>query len=529
MPDGVRLATTVYRPDGVERAPTVLMRTPYGSTRWRTPMFLFAQLFAEAGLAAVLQDVRGRYASEGSFVPFVNEAADGAATIDWVRDQPWFGGRLGLAGFSYLGYTAWAAQAQRPDAVDAVAVGIGTSDLYASFYPGGAFSLEVALRWAAGVGERESLAERDVDFERAVGFRPIRGADRVAARERTFFRDWLDHPRRDDYWEGFRPRLTKTPATLLVAGWYDFFLGPQLDDYATLLANPEAGPVRLVVGPWTHGRYLKRRRSPRARWFAREAAREMLAFFERHLLEHGDGDGGVGARILPVGEETWQEHASWPPEEAEPLRLHLRSGGKAGGLGGDGRLAAESPGVDEPADVFTADPSDPVPSLGGALIGPGGAVDQRPAEARSDVLVYTGEPLASDLLLAGPVRCELWVASGAPDGDFTAKLVDVSPDGAALNLAEGVTRARWRNGDATPSWLEPDVATRLDIDLWSIAARVRAGHRLRLEIAASSFPRFDRNPNSRDDPSRAEQGLAARQSVYHDAEHPSILTLTRLP
>jgi putative CocE/NonD family hydrolase len=528
MPDGVRLATTVYRPVGAERAPTVLLRTPYGSRQWRTPMFLLGQAFAEAGMTAVLQDVRGRYDSEGAFTPFVNEAADGGATIDWVREQPWFGGRLGLAGFSYLGYAAWAAQGARPDAVDAVAVGIGTSDLYASFYPGGAFALETALRWAAGVGERENLPERNVDLERAMPFRPIREADRVAARERSFYRDWVDHPRRDDYWNGFHPQLAKTPPTLLLAGWYDFFLGPQLGDYAALLANPDAGPVRLVVGPWTHGQYVKRRRSPRSRWFARTAVREMLAFFERHLLEQSDVDASAGAHILALGEETWRDYPSWPPPGVEPLHLHLHSGGNAAGPAGDGRLGAEDPAADEPADTFTADPNDPVPTLGGALIGPGGAVDQRAAEARSDVLLDTGEPRPDDRHQAGPVRCELTVESSAPDADFTAKLVDVAPDGLAVNLAEGVVRARWREGGMEPGWLESGVPVRISIDLWSVAARIRAGHRLRLEIAASNFPRFDRNPNSRDEPAATDTGLAAQQTVHHRAEHPSTLTLTTL-
>ena len=529
MADGVRLATSVFRPVGEPRVPAVLLRTPYGRGSWRTPIFLMARLFAEAGMAAVLQDVRGRYDSEGRFTPFVNEGADGGRAIDWVLEQPWCNGRLGLCGFSYLAYSAWAALERRPDRVTALAAGIGASDVWSTFYPGGAFALELALRWSSGVGERENVPERRVDLDRGLRFRPLREADRVALRERPFYRDWLDHPRRDAYWDGFRPEVRRAPPTLLLSGWYDLFLGPQLADYAALRASPEAASPRLVVGPWTHGRYQRRRRSPRSRWFGHVAAREMLGFFERHLLERGGANAKPGARILALGEEHWRDFDAWPPDGASAQRLHLRSGGRANGLGGDGRLDPEAPDGAEPPDRFTYDPADPVPSCGGALIGPGGAMDQRGVEARSDVLVFDGLPLGRDQLLAGPVRCTLFAASSAPDTDFTAKLVQVAPDGRATNLCEGVTRSRWRQGGAEPAWLEPETPARIEIDLWSVAARVPAGHRLRLEISSSSFPRFDRNPNTRDEIATTAGGVPARQTVLHDAEHASSLELHVLP
>lgn len=515
MADGVRLATTVWRPTGVERAPAVLLRTPYGSRRLATPMFLLARIFAEAGHAAVVQDVRGRYASEGEFTPFVNEAADGASCVRWAAEQSWCNGSVGLVGFSYLAYAAWAAQAACPEPVKAVAVGIGASNLHDTFYPGGAFSLETALRWAAGVGERENLPERRVDFERAVRHRPIRQADRVAIRQRDFYRDWLDHPRLDAYWQAFRPDVRRAPATLLVAGWWDFFLGPQLADHAALAASADAGATRLVLGPWSHGRYVRRTWSPRTRWFGRAAVLEMLRFLDRELL--GIDDGAAPAlRMLPVScagpEERWLDADAWPPPDVRAQRLHLRAGA---------RLDPEPPGAEDPT-RFTYDPEDPAPSCGGALIGPGGPMDQRGVEARADVLTFT-EPAAHGRarLIAGPARCILHAASSAPDTDFTAKLVDVAPDGTAINLAEGIVRCRWRDGGDEPSWLEPDVPVRLEIDLWAVGARVSAGHRLRVEISSSSFPRYDRNPNTRDDPATAEKSTPARQTIFHDAERPS--------
>jgi hypothetical protein len=525
MADGVRLATWVFRPADRPRAPVVLIRTPYGARSFRVPMRLLARLFAEAGYACALQDVRGRYESEGQFEPFVNEAADGERTLAWLLDQAWCDGRLALVGFSYLAFTAWAAAARAPDAVRAVAVGIGASDFHPVFYPGGAFSLETALRWAASLGERADVPEWRIDLARALRFRPVRAADRVAIRERSFYRDWLDHPRRDEFWRARSAPLERMPAALLLAGWYDLFLGPQLADYAALAAGGAAArPPRLVVGPWTHGRYARWSFGPREQWFAHVAASEILAFLDREL-----GDDGAPAarpvRLFELGGRGWIDADAWPPPGTAERSLYLRGAGRANTLAGDGRLELEAPGGAEPPDRFDYDPASPVPSLGGALLGPCGALDQRPVELRPDVLCYTSAPLDRDLHLAGPVRAVLFVASSAPDTDFTAKLVDVAPDGLATNLCEGVARCRWRLGGTEPAWLEPGAAVRLEIDLAATCARIARGHRLRLEVSSSSLPRFDRNPNTRDDPARAERGAPARQTVLHDTEHPSRLVL----
>jgi putative CocE/NonD family hydrolase len=527
MADGARLATWVWRPLGLPRAPAVLIRTAYGAQSWRVPIRVLARLLAEQGYACALQDVRGRYASEGEFEPFLHEAEDGERAIAWALEQPWCDGRLGLVGFSYLAYTGFAAASRAPDAVRALALGIGCSDFHAAFYPGGAFALETALRWAAGLGEREDLPERRLDLSRAYGFRPIAAADRIAVRERSFYRDWLAHPRPDAYWRARTPELRRLPPTLLVAGWHDLFLGPQLADHAALAAGGSARAPRLVIGPWTHGRYLRRTRSPRAQWFGHAALREILGFLDREL----GGEGGEPLRRVRLFElfgRGWIEADAWPPPDAREHSLYLRSGGRANTLGGDGRLELEAPGGGEPPDRYVYDPDDPVPTLGGPLLGPGGMADQRAVEARGDVLCYTSAPLERALSLAGPVRAVLFVASNAPDTDFTARLVVVAPDGPALPLCDGIARCRWRLGGDEPSWLEPDAAVRLDVDLAATCARIAPGHRLRLEVSSSCLPRWDRNPNTRDDPAFAEKGVPARQTVLHDAEHPSRLVLRAL-
>lgn len=526
MADGVRLATQVLRPAGAQRAPAVLIRTPYGS---RMPRFsaLLARLFAEAGFAVVLQDVRGRFLSEGRFDPFHAEAADGARTLDWIADQAWFGGRTGAIGFSYLAYTAWAARAAAPARVDAVAVGIGVADLHPMFYPGGAFSLETALRWSAGVGLREEVPERRLDLARGLRHRPLREADRVALRERPWFRDWLDHPRRDGFWQSLAAPLEDAPPTLSIAGWYDLFLAPQLAEYAALATGAGGPPPRLVVGPWAHGRYRHPRWAPRQRWFARVALEEMLAFLDRHLRDAGDLRARP-VRVSPAEGGAPIDLAAWPPPDARPRVLYLRSGGGANTLAGDGRLDSAEAGRGEAPDRFTYDPADPVPSLGGAMLGPSGRADQRPVESREDVLCYTTGPLEAETLLAGPVRVVLHAASSAPDTDFTAKLVSVAPDGRSVNLCEGVARARWRHGGEAPRWLEPGVPEAFEIDLGAVVARLPAAHRLRLEVSSSSFPRFDANPNTRGPIPLAECGVAAQQTVHHEPDGPSRIELHTL-
>ena len=288
MPDGTRLATTHVWPIDVRgSAPTILIRTPYG-VRARPPgMIWLGRLLAESGYHVVLQDVRGRYASEGEFEPFVHEADDGAATLDWLETQSWSEGPVGMLGASYLAYAAWAAASLRPERIGALSIAIGSSDLFPVFHPHGVFSFANSVEWAAGVGEREGVDRRHVDLERAFAHEPIRDADRVARREVSFYRTWVDHPTRDDYWERVRAELPEpAPPTLFFAGWWDFFLEPQLADHAALAERASGGgdaAPRLVLGPWSHG--------PVAHWrFLRHGLlgrtlRATIAHFDTHLTD----------------------------------------------------------------------------------------------------------------------------------------------------------------------------------------------------------------------------------------------------
>jgi putative CocE/NonD family hydrolase len=567
MEDGVRLATRRLSPLHGQRVPTVLIRTAYGTRQRLSRDMLLGQLIAEAGYHAVVQDVRGRWDSEGSFTPFANEARDGAATLAWITQQPWCGEGIGLVGSSYSGHAVWAALSAAPVNVNAAVVVMGSADLYPAFHPGGAFSLATALDWATRVGDRETTPRAHIDLERGLRHRQVGEADRVALRRIDWYRDWVDHPRRDAYWEELAAGLPdQAPPSLLIAGWYDCFLDAQLRDYQRLVerAGEQRGVIpRLVVGPWSHGRAAHPRWRGLGRGFLGVSLREILAFLDLHLAgpsTHGEPapspalqsvsspalqsvsspvlyfmGGGAAKSPSRSSAADWRSAPVWPPPKARGRSLFLR-GARVAAERHDGGLSWEPPAVQEEPDSFEADFEDPLPSVGGAFFssrnrGRGsGAVDQRVLDGRSDLLRYTGEALGSALEIAGSAKLVLHATSDAKNTDFVAKLVDLAPDGSALNLCEGIIRCPWRDaGEGASDTARPglDTPRALEIDLWACAWRFERGHRIRLEVASASFPRFDRNPGGGDEASETGPASpsATRHTLYHDRERPSHLIL----
>jgi hypothetical protein len=510
MRDGVRLRTLRVGPAEGGARPTLLIRTPYG-IGWNPPLFalpIVARFFARRGYHVVLQDTRGRYGSEGAFYPLRPEADDGRDALEWISKQPWFDGRLGMWGASYFGYTQLSVAADPPEYLKALVPIVTTTDFHAFFYPGGAFSLLSALRWAAGNGERKGRRAPERRLPAAARARPLRGAVDATGRSAAFFADWVDHPELDDYWRAINrteARGTRVP-TLNVAGTYDIFCGPQIEDFHSLGAAS-----CLDLTPAAHGSYAisARRLGWRNAGMLRQFASH-LAFLDHHLQGRPLARGRV--RRYVQGEDRWLESPTWPPPGARSVRLHLRAGA---------RLDAEAPGGDEAPDRFVYDPSDPVPTRGGTFLGPrAGPADQRPLESRADVLRYDTPPLAHAHTLAGPVRVHLRVSSDAPATDFTAKLVQVpaDPGRPALNLCEGIARLPRIDGEAIPA----------AIDLWHASAAIPAGDRLRLEISSSNFPRFDAHPNVAGHPGHATEQRPARQTVHHARDAASWLELVAL-
>jgi predicted acyl esterase len=515
LEDGTRLATLVVRPVSTQVVPAsaVLVRSA-DVVRGASWPALAAQLLAEQGHVVVVQECRGRNDSEGRFRPFADEAADGAGTIEWIAKQPWFEGTLSLVGFGYAGYAAWAALSRATLPVRALVVGFAGRNPYDWLHAGGAFQLESGLAFGVGLGDSVPVAPRALDLARATRFRPVREADRVAHRRTDWFRDWVDHPEPGEFWNDITPPLPdEPPPSLLVGGLHHPALGAQLRDHADLA-----------------GIRLPRRERPRGAGRLASALGATVDFLARRAL--GESPAPAPVRVFVRGTQRWREAAGWPVPAAQTRTWYLRGDGRANDEGGG--LSPDSPPADEPADHFVYDPADPVPTRGGAAQSSAGPLDQRSVESRGDVLCYTSAPLSEDLVLLGPALVELFAASDAPRTDFTAKLVEVSSDGAAVGLCDGIAR---RGGSVEPRddsdarRPEPGVVERLEIDLWAVSCRVRAGSRLRVEISSSNFPRFDRNPNTWADPGDLAGGAAriARQTVLHDAAHPSRLRLPVLP
>ena len=556
MRDGVLLATDVYRPAGAGPFPVVMMRLPYNKEQ---PVLLFLAgdilRVAQAGYAVVVQDCRGTWASEGEFSPYFQEAEDGADAIAWAAAQAWSTGDVGMMGASYYGATQWLAATQAPPALKAIAPFITTDQYFEKWtYQGGAFQLGFMLQWASvtfGVAEAVRRLMRGAGDAAGVGS-AIGAADAVAANYwhlplcelpevanlTPYVKDWLAHPDYDDYWRAAAPcehyENITTPA-LNFGGWYDLFLGGTLANYAAMKGRT---PQKLVIGPWVHGYnggvYPARNFGLMAHDGVADVTAMQTRWFD-HFLK-GEANGVLDeppVKIFVMGPDVWREEADWPLPDTDWQQWYLHSAGSAGTKPADGVLSRHTPG-DEPADSYLYDPRDPVPTVGGASFLPGlfiaanaGPRDQREVEQRADVLCYTSEVLTADMEVTGPVRLVLYVSSSAADTDFTGKLVDVHPDGTALILTDGILRARYRESLSTQKLLTPGEVYRIEIDLVATANVFAAGHRIRLEVSSSNFPRFDRNTNSGGVIAQETEAdfVRATNTVWHDDVRASHLIL----
>jgi putative CocE/NonD family hydrolase len=556
MRDGVLLRADVYRPAQGGPHPVLLSRTPYDKSQPFAPGVMPDPLQATAaGYVFVMSDTRGRYASDGEFTPFVNEREDGYDTVEWAAAQGWSDGNVGMIGGSYIGYTQWMAAAAAPPHLRAIAPVVATSDLHGAWVgEGGASSLWFNVSWLLSSLGPDVLARRAPgDTARAAQL--TKAIDRMGdhlpalpgavdeALDDAFvgdiYRSWLAHPTRDAFWRDLSPREAhpriQVP-TFNVGGWYDVFLGGSLDNAVGMWAKgaTEASRdgTRLIVGPWRHA--IPSLADPAGDVVfgldSTGAGMDMpglqLRFFDRWLKGSQPSPADdARVRLFIMGENRWRNESEWPLSRAVDTPFYLRA---------NGRLDRGRPAGDEAADTFTADPNDPVPTIGGnlccwQLVLQPGAYDQRPVEARADVLVYSTEPLAEDVEVTGNLVAHVFVASTAPDFDVTAKLVDVEPNGFARNVAEGIRRVRYRLGTEREVLLPAGEVAEIEVDLLATANRFLAGHRIRLEIAASNWPRFDRNPQTGGVIAEATELRPARQTIFHDAAHPSRINLPIVP
>jgi len=539
--DGTGMATDIYFPVGLDKAPVILVRTPYGKGiigllgRDDT-----AKTFARRGYIYIVQDVRGRYGSEGEFYPFTSDGQDGKDVIEWVEKQDWFDGNLGTYGASYLGTTQWFASPG--EEIDAMHLTVTSPDLREVLYTGGELHLMTVYFWSVMMGEHKAnlgMATKIGRLDDYVYTLPLDQADDKAGRDVLYFNQSLDL---QEIWQvyekvNFEEKYKQVSApAVFVAGWYDMFLGPQLKDFNRLREEGagNADDSILIVGPWGHGSG-----GDGSAEYGEEGGRKDVTG-PAHYLDWFDywlkgKDNGVPewapVKIFVMGENVWREEQEWPLARTEYTSYYLHSGGDANTRSGDGVLSTEMPEGNQPADEFVYDPEDPVPTLGGNNLGLNlGAYDQGKVEDREDVLVYTTPVLEEDVEVTGPITAMIYAASSAKDTDFTMKLVDVYPDGTAVNIQDGIVRAMYRDNDPMdPTPLTPGEVEEYTMDLWATSNLFKAGHKIRVEVSSSNFPRFNRNLNTGGPIPGATEIVKAEQTVYHDAERPSRIILPVIP
>ena len=566
MRDGVRLATDLYRPDDDLSHPVLVHRIPYGKSvaHYVGSQMVNPIVAAEHGYVVAVQDCRGCGASEGLMNPYFQEANDGYDCVEWAADQGWSDGGVGIYGSSYMGVTCLQAAVAGPPHLKAAMSYLTSGNLYQGWiYSGGALELGFNMGYTQSMA-RKAIPRLDLDPARAeqlqfellhsvknrlelLNHLPI--GDAPVLREPDvlpYWQEYLDHPAYDDYWRqtdvAFRADEIKVPVMHL-AGWYDQFLKGHLDLNQALQMHPDSAirdTHRLLIGPWDHNSYEGHRLSAAGeRDFGPEATSGVMAVSNLLLqwFDHWMREEEVPliseprVRYFAMGGQNpgWQFGDSWPPKSM-PTSYFLHSEGSANTRHGDGTLN-EVPPESESADEFIYDPVSPTPTVGGrnfsSANGGSGVMDQSRVEERIDVLVYSSEFLEEPVSIAGNVSLKLWITSSAPDTDFTAKLVDVEPSGYCAVVCDGIMRARFRNSYETPEFLTPGETTPITVDLWDTAYTFAQGHRIRLEVSSSNFPRFSRNANSTVQPerARAEDFTVAWQSVLHDLEHPSRLVL----
>ena len=531
MRDGVRLAADVYLPETAGRWPTVLVRTPYSRRAGSIRSYLY---FLHRGYAVVAEDVRGRYASEGVFTSTDREGPDGDDTINWIAEQRWSNGRVAMAGSSYLGMVQWWAAVQGNPHLDAISPMCSGDDEYLDRYysTGGALKVGQRLLWLSqNLTPRSRLRPL---FRSYIDHLPLRTAD-VAAADIILpaWQNALDHPSYDQFWKrlSIREQAAHVNAPVLsLGGWFDDYVESDLDAFSRLASQHKR--VETWIGPWAHNPGVQ---FP-TRDFGPEAAipiRRMQAeWFDRWLAPASDARGAGAHRpslhIFVMGPNIWREEHEWPLARTRYTPVYLTSRGHANAVTGDGALQWE-PAKSKP-DTFTYDPKNPVPTVGGAIccdpkVLPPGPLNQKVVETRPDVLVYTSHPLDDDLEVTGHIRVILYVSTSVNDTDFTAKLVDVEPDGRPLIVSDGIQRLRYRLSLLDPVFVKRNTPYQISIDAGVTSYVFSRGHRLRLEVSSSNFPRFDRNLNSTGPNANQKKILKARQTVFHDSRYASVVVL----
>ncbi len=509
MPDGIVLLADRYFPRGSDKLPTILVRSCYG----RRGVFglLYGWLFAERGYQLVIQSTRGTFGSGGQLEPFGCEHEDGLATVAWLKQQPWFPGSFATNGASYLGFVQWAIASEAGPELKALGLQVTTAEFRSQTYTGGSFALDTTLSWTHMMANQEQsfglvrgAFTSNRKLQSLFARLPLQDLDKLAdGRHSPFFQEWLEHTEPGDpYWEARDFSKTasdvNTPVNM-IGGWYDIFLPWMLHDYQSLR---DAGKQPyLTIGPWAHSSFE----------LIAFSIRESLAWFNTYLRDDRSQLRQSPVHIFVTGANEWRDLPDWPPAGARHQQFYLQPG--AG-------LALTTPPASEP-DYYRYDPTNPTPSVAGPLLtGKALPTDNRQLEVRPDILTYTSAPLEQDLEVIGPVQAELFAHSSLEHTDFFARLCDVDSKGVSMNVCDALLRVQPGKPVAAA-----DGTLRVVIDLWPTAHRFRAGHKIRLQVSSGAHPRYARNTGSGEPLASATKLIAADQSIYHDPDHPSAITL----
>ncbi|MEO7133972.1 MAG: CocE/NonD family hydrolase [Vicinamibacterales bacterium] len=544
MRDGVSLATDIYRPKGEGPLPVLLTRTPYNRKDPTTGIYL-----ASRGYVVVMQDTRGRFESEGEFYPFRNEATDGYDTIEWAASLPGTNGQVGMFGGSYVGATQMLAASSNPPHLAGIFPYVTAMEYYEGWtYEGGALMQWFASSWTSGLTE-DTVRRKTAALNRSSQWVEQLPADDyrlfnlpAAAEVAPYFRDWVKHETNDDYWRTIKVSDSygkMNVKALHAGGWHDIFSGGSIRNFMRLQKEAPTKEARegqrLMMGPWAHAAT-----SPEGKigdvTFGSQAVLDMndtIVKWYDFAIKGRQNEFATTApiKIFVMGDNVWRGEQEFPLARARNTKYYLHASKGAQSAAGDGGIATAAPQNEKP-DTYEYDPASPVRTIGGRLCCgglPPGPFDQHPNESRTDVLVYSTPPLARDVEVTGFITVELYAATSAADTDFTAMIVDVDPAGYARYLADGIIRARFRNSTDKAEPIEPGRVYKYTIDLWATSNVFKAGHRIRVDISSSNFPRFNRNLNTGEPTFGATRMLKARQTIYHDTDRPSAVLLPVVP
>ena len=546
MRDGVQLVADIYRPRTDGKFPVLLERTPYN----RKGDSSSAYALSSYGYVVILQDTRGRFDSEGDFYPFKYECQDGYDAVEWAAALDYANGQVGMFGGSYVGATQMLAAMAKPPHLAAICPYVTASEYYEGWtYQGGAFAQWFASSWSSGlvIDTLRRKADQNQRPKEWVGTLPVENYPLArlpqTAELAPYFRDWVAHERDDEYWKPWK--ISDHYGEMSVkgfhgGGWHDLFLKGSIRNYLGLRDNAATKEARegqrLLLGPWAHAAT-----SPEGKVgdvvFGKDAVLDYtkieLDWFD-YALKGVKNEFATDSpvRIFVMGENSWRDEKEFPLARTQYTKYFLHSVKGASSIKGDGVLNLNA-AIDERPDAYPYDPANPVPTLGGRLCCgaaiPPGPTDQRPNESRPDVLVFSTPSLKKDLEVTGFITVDLYGKSSAVDTDFTALLVDVDQSGYARFLTDGVVRARYRTSTKKAELIKPGQVYKYSIDLWATSNVFKAGHQIRLYISSSNFPRFNRNLNTGETTQGGTRMVIARQTIYHDREHPSAITLPVIP